>query len=377
MNDLRKLREESLMEQTIITESEPRDADHPVLGPSACFRRLVLALPHGLLTASGIMRFARNDKCDFFGMFVILLLLLLCVNTNVDAMLKKRFGYSDVADAVFAWCVLAGLIFLRKHCDLSFGPRARSLTLYATKHGFFTAWMSGSLRKFVIIWFTWILSIIFHSVPLLLTSDTRHSQTLNALTFSVVSAFFSMQMYFILHISCCLELMIDAFCVRFFFEGNYSQGISEWNAVQAILRRTACVIEVCFIFLQASVVMALALTSTEMARAHWIGDEGLSRIALLRFLGWLPFAFLMLYCLFKAAGVTEKCRRAPSLVNSLIITPEETINFERQYMVDFMMQTEAGFYVLGIRLTVFMVFKCSYVLLLASLTMVTQLRVQD
>jgi hypothetical protein len=320
------------------------------------------------------MRSARNDRSDFFGRFVILLLALLCVSTIVEESLNGICIYCTVSESVFALCVLAGLVCLRKHCGLSFGVGARALHHYAFQHGFLKAWMYGSLRKFLIISVAWLLSVIGHAAPFLFTSDTRDSLISTMVTFALVAGFFSMQIYFVLHICCFLELMVDAFCVRLFTEGSFSKGIYAWNAVQAILRRSAGVVEVCFFILQASIVMGLGLISAEIIMAEWDGDTELSLIGIVRFLGWLPMAFLMLYCLFKAAEVTGKCRKLPTLVNSLIRTPEETINLERQYMVDFIVQSEAGFYVFGMRLTVFMVFKCSYVLVLVSFSVVSQLR---
>merc|ERR1712113_176011 len=73
----------------------------------------------------------------------------------------------------------------------------------------------------------------------------------------------------------------------------------------------------------------------------------------------VPRVILMLYSLFQTASVTEKCSRAPAFVNSLA-TAEDTINLNRQYVVQYMEHSAAGLYIKRVRITTMMVFKFAY-----------------
>ena len=60
----------------------------------------------------------------------------------------------------------------------------------------------------------------------------------------------------------------------------------------------------------------------------------------------LPPLLLMVFCLFRAAAVTEKCSRAPALVNSLVVE-EDVMDDARQYLVQYIEHSAAGFYIKG------------------------------
>merc|ERR1711972_231564 len=78
-----------------------------------------------------------------------------------------------------------------------------------------------------------------------------------------------------------------------------------------------------------------------------------------RLLSPLPLASSAAMVFVHAAAVTEKCSRMPSLVNSLTVEGRN-IDRDRQYVVEFIANSTAGFYVKGVRLTAFMVMKLSY-----------------
>lgn len=62
----------------------------------------------------------------------------------------------------------------------------------------------------------------------------------------------------------------------------------------------------------------------------------------------------------KTQGVTEKCTRVPSLVNSWSFGEETCLDAGRQYVVQYIEQSAAGFYVKGVRLRAYMALKISY-----------------
>jgi len=64
--------------------------------------------------------------------------------------------------------------------------------------------------------------------------------------------------------------------------------------------------------------------------------------------------------LVKAAAVTEQCSKVPPIVNSQVLKPGLHMDNERQYLVTYIRNSDAGFYIKGIRLTASMIIKGCY-----------------
>mmetsp|Transcript_7694 Transcript_7694/g.19052 ORF Transcript_7694/g.19052 Transcript_7694/m.19052 type:complete len:107 (+) Transcript_7694:1-321(+) len=88
----------------------------------------------------------------------------------------------------------------------------------------------------------------------------------------------------------------------------------------------------------------------------------------------LLMAAIMYLVQYRTAAVTEKCLLAPALINSLA-SEGPAINTERQYMVQFIAQSAAGFYVKGVRVTMPMVVKCAYLWFMAAFSLAYRLEV--
>ena len=79
-----------------------------------------------------------------------------------------------------------------------------------------------------------------------------------------------------------------------------------------------------------------------------------------------------LYTMMRAAAVTEKANRVSPLVNSWTFeekdepgefrNEQEWMDLERQYLVQYINQSEAGFYVQGVKIRTFQVTKLCYYL---------------
>jgi hypothetical protein len=67
----------------------------------------------------------------------------------------------------------------------------------------------------------------------------------------------------------------------------------------------------------------------------------------------------ILYVSFFIAEVTSKCDRVPAFVNTLDLG--ETLDYKRQYLVDYVINSRAGFYMFEIRITSEMVVKAAYI----------------
>ena len=78
----------------------------------------------------------------------------------------------------------------------------------------------------------------------------------------------------------------------------------------------------------------------------------------------------MLKVFFKAADVTDRCARVPSLINACDFGAD--IDRDRQYIVEYVQNSAAGFYFFEIRLTSSMTFKFSYVCAIGLISLCAQ-----
>merc|ERR1712226_1334463 len=140
-----------------------------------------------------------------------------------------------------------------------------------------------------------------------------------------------MLVYCQVHVFAGLEIAIDSYCMRFTCEGNLTQSMNEWNLLQAILRRSSRTLEACFMVVATSALGAVMLNGREVWSAE---PESISFIDACLWFGWvLPSAGLLVYMVLRAAVITEKCSRVPSLANSWISSSSVTDSQERHYFV--------------------------------------------
>ncbi|CAE7769588.1 unnamed protein product [Symbiodinium pilosum] len=140
--------------------------------------------------------------------------------------------------------------------------------------------------------------------------------------------------------------------------------LSEWNVLSATLRQSSRKTCWSLLALGASCTVSVALFASQAVQMpHILGG---STIDTFLWLGWLyPPILLFLYAMYRAASVSEKAMRVAPLVNSWVFETEEdgeavAMDPGRQYVVQFINQSEAGFYALGVRVSAFMVQKLAY-----------------
>jgi hypothetical protein len=235
-------------------------------------------------------------------------------------------------------------------------------------------WRQESFKRFVELVFLWLCLVGARCLLTYVQGDRGATQCLeigsydmafHMITFGPCTGLFMALMYFVLDICCGLEVMIDRFCITFYEDPDVSNHVKEWNMIQAILRRVACTIDSAFLALQTTVMGITMLGVVEL-----VGPSG-AECASLWFLSQSPLLIVCLRTLFGAAAVSEKCSRVPPLVNSLVFD-ENPIDYERQYMVQYITSSAAGFYVKGVRLTSTMVLKLTYGMIIVTFTLVTK-----
>lgn len=344
-------------------------------------------LPCIVLAASGIIPFGRGTAWWLWGQFV----LLAVASLTCGIVMLAREGNETRTRTLYwhltAGCVSVGgflaLIFLRwQHIQDLLGPRKRPLELYASAFGFLDSWHLVSSRRFSVVLSLWILSSLSQVVMnLRFGCPQAHEPSLAACAINFVgTGILCCAFYCMLHICCGLELAIDHYCIRFFENQNLAKGIVEWNVLQAMLRRAAHTVEGAFVAASTGVLGVVVLTSVEIfnmfndasGRTWMKGNVAEDGMCMGLWAGWvLPPTALVFYSVFRAAAVTEQANRVPALVNSWMLTGQQ-IDQDKQYVVQYIIHSAAGFYVKGVRLNATWALKLSYLFGVLLFSLLTQ-----
>lgn len=380
MESLRTDNEKELIARSsVYSENSP----HP-LGTDHIARskvgRLLLKLPRTGMWMCGVMPVSCHRAAVCYVNCLPFLAALFAVHAAFLVVREPELTYVHLCTVCHAIGGCVGLISFRVYSIQELlGPHNRPLELYAISHDFFPDWQGLSMYRFISVALLWLFGVLTRALLWGNWIGDSCSETMplfSLVSFTAVSGLVAVQLYVVLHVCCGLELMVDKFCSGFFTNPDVSQGVSDWNMLQAILRRAAHTIDSCFLALQTSVLATILLTGVEVVRGSgsWLVNTSPKCMVLWAILVLLP-VFLVLYTLFRAAAVTEKCSRVPALVNSWFVEGKQIDN-ERQYIVNYIVHSAAGFYLKGVRLSAFMVLKLSYLFGMLAFTALTQLLIR-
>jgi len=253
------------------------------------------------------------------------------------------------SDLVVAVGSLIGIITTRAvwHCNL-LGSSQSLLAVSTRRQGVMGAWSKLSRKQNIFMAFLWGCSLLMRVMDA--WSAGWHG-AVSVATFFVTSSIFVALTFTILHVNCCLTLLIDAYCSHFTEDLELDWFVREWNILQAVLRKASGAVEKSFVVLQTT---ALAAVLLRIVHLFLHSDSQSWCLPAVMFLGlcdgWL---------IFKSAEVTEKCSRLPSVINSLSFGRD--VDMRRHYLVQYVSYSGAGFYVGEVRLTNAMAIKFAYV----------------
>jgi hypothetical protein len=171
-------------------------------------------------------------------------------------------------------------------------------------------------------------------------------------------------MTFICH---ALTQIIDTFCTSLVSDDSLEGAVMKWNQAAAVLRQSSEAIQACVFVMQTTIILMFCLAVFDVHRSAQedSGDVAMLVPSLLLVIG-------MSQVFFKAAAVTDRCNRVPSLINSLSFGDDE-IDTERQYVVEYVRNSAAGFYIFELRLTSDMTLKGAHVLCVGVFALFTQI----
>lgn len=318
-----------------------------------------------------------NSACCFYQNFVVLLAAGCVVvfaehlyhaqkTTMEDGLCDAGscLQFQEVTDAILAVGSLLGMLALRAlTCPTAklLGSSSALLVSYARRQGVVEKWVRAARWQTLQIVLLWACSVAFRVMMVYPARDSR--ELTSTILFAFVSVIFMGATYGILHVSCAIAIMIDSYCMHLHNDPDSAKGVREWNMLQALLRKASRAVERGFMVLQTTALAVLLLSASDLF-VHSSPDFWwlLSNVLLAISVG-LNF--------FKAAEVTEKCTRVPSLVNSL--TFNHDMDVERHFLVEYVTYSMAGFYVGEVRLTAAMALKITYVSVLAAFGLLTRL----
>eukprot|EP00438_Fugacium_kawagutii_P029728 Skav214783 [mRNA] locus=scaffold1820:27552:29378:- [translate_table: standard] len=167
--------------------------------------------------------------------------------------------------------------------------------------------------------------------------------------FAVSSAVVMDGAYFQFNLLLGLGKTLDCWCADILQSPDFNSGRESWNALQALLRCVGREITPCFTALNllgyVGFIAALAGCFTLLLDDVEGAVLFLSEFALLP----LVYLFYLSARLFaKGASLSEKCHQIPAFVNQL---PGEGADADRQYLVQYISASAAGFIVHGVSLS--------------------------
>ncbi|CAK9080946.1 Metal transporter CNNM4 [Durusdinium trenchii] len=171
------------------------------------------------------------------------------------------------------------------------------------------------------------------------------------LVFAACSAIVMVAAYALSHLILGLDKTLDCWCCHIVNTPHFEFGVQSWNNMQALLKCVGRELASAFIMMQAlSALGFMFLLANGVAYAFRIDVDLLP--TLVEGLAALPLIFLFglgMRLFSHGASLTEKCRLVPAFVNQ--IPGEEGIDLDKQYLVNFIANSSAGFFVRDVKLT--------------------------
>jgi len=277
--------------------------------------------------------------------------------------------------------LMATLSLRRSHITRLLGPAEHVLDEYAADCDFLDDWRKLSQARLWQIGSFFVLMLGSRSAALFLTSDPGYGKLVHdplvdgatMVAFTVMAACYSTTCFCTLHLTAGLELAVDSFAVRCFQNGSPEEAVLDWNVVQATLRQTSGKLSDFLVVLATSCIAASILFAYQVVSLN-LSASGFAFLDILLWTGWLyPPVLLFLYTLSSAAAVTGKVDRLAPLVNSWAFDDKEVLDDARRYVVQYILDSQAGFYTRGVRVTAFSVQKICYYFAAGSFTLLANL----
>lgn len=301
------------------------------------------------------------------------LVLLSIVNASLYVAFRLSFkdvdwdGMSVFANGMFTCCAVLSCIFLR--------DALRSTDLELTIAKLYTFVDDGSHEwdkssrleqwRSLAFWCLWVAVFLAGQVirewQLEEVMDSKVAQesraaryTLRGITafcWSISSFLVVLEAYVQNHLLLGLDCSLDCWCAYLLDCPDFSLGVDSWNCLQALLKCISRKVAKSFLVMQISGGIACIYCLASTVMVAFLSGFALKVIVVE---GAFLFPVLMLFFLemrvfWHGTNISEKCRIIPAFVNQ--IPAGSRINMERSYLVQFITDSSAGFFVREVKLT--------------------------
>jgi len=268
----------------------------------------------------------------------------------VDLMLHQSRLYELFSEAALSIGSFVSLILLGK-LECLVGGSTDFLGQHAKRHKFLTKWGKSGTNKLFMVIVVWICKTGTSIVRLSVLQDTVSFIGICRCFVAIFEAGLHLAIvHGLCHALTFLEFMLDAYSDEFYSTNAWAQGVCSWNVVQAMLHDLARRVDSTFLAMQtSSVIVFLSFAAgilncikmrsgaTLLDRSVWAAFQ--LPTLMMALAAFVPFV--------KAACVTEACIRIPPVMNSFGVTHDNAINRDRQYLVSYILHSQAGFRVKG------------------------------
>jgi len=266
----------------------------------------------------------------------------------------------DVINMMGCFCGLLSCNILKSSPALL--SAEKSLNAYTLQHDLVLPWGKWSSRDLLITFLLWITIAVSRGM----FSDTqdRIEYIIEVAAFDFAAAVNMGMVCYCLHVCRGLMVIVDTFCHCVVDHRDFSAGVREWNTLLAVCRSVCGAIQGCLVVLL--IVATLAMLTVML-------DVSYERELALRLVPGLVLAVATFRISVWAASVTDKCARVPLLVNSIQAPAGLDLDADRMYAVQYIVQSQAGFYVFEMRLTCSTLMKALYFACAVTIGVATQL----
>jgi len=224
------------------------------------------------------------------------------------------------------------------------------------KTGFHSEWRGQSCVDAVLALMLWVFAMVSRCYASGVFSG--EGEVVYPCAFAVCSGALMALCLCTFHVCNCLTATIHVFSSKArndcesFHELSVLQIASlakEWNVIQATIRKSSGAIGHLMAWLQCAVVSTLVL---------WAIDGLSGRQAIKDMVPLVLLLALLLLAFIRAAAVTDTCTKVPAFINAHV--SDTALDFQCQYMVRYITDSAAGFYIFDVQVTTAMVLKMVY-----------------
>lgn len=249
----------------------------------------------------------------------------------------------------------------------------KMLRRYATKKDFFEVVLRNSRWDFFASSILWLASVEERvrgsgAMSTSLTWKLDAWETFYMFAFAFSTFVLLVMTNLVVYVCRILMEMVDTYCCEVADNHNLTDAVANWNMLQAMLRKASGDIEHCFFTIQTTILATVLLGVTDVQQSMEMGE---GHLLLLIPGALITLGLLRIFC---ASAVTAKCEHVPSLINSLGFSSQ--FDHNRQYVVEYITNSAAGFYVYDVRLTSALALKIGYVFAALAFSLANKMLIQ-